>query len=747
MQKKIINYYKFVEFFQTYLGSSCCRSLDKYESTLYLSSPRILFNLNQSDSLVNHNEQVSFLSVNNGNTVRIITKSDKKSKSNNKLLDILETKKNKQKKKTRTKIHLSEDFSNSRHDLDLNNYHEMTLVRSRKSVKQKKHPKSTSKDLNVVLFSEESMEDKVIVFNQLITIQDLSQKMRIPSAEIIKFLFLQGISVTINQFIDVSVCQLVAEHYNFKLLEEKNYNVCSESFDEQEKYIESKTSDLREPVITMFGHVDHGKTTLLKTLINNSSINSEAGNITQSIGAYEVELNAKYKFGKLIFLDTPGHEAFIGMRRRSAQVTDLAILVVAADDGLKLQTIEAINHIKEYSIPFVVALNKIDKINANVKKVKEQLAKYNIISDDWGGSVPIIEVSATTGKNISTILKSVLRLFNSKSYITFDSKVVEGFILDSSLDSKKGPKAHVILRRGILSVGDILVADNTYAKVKAIMNSKKQSVLSISSVSVAEILGFSVVPKIGILFQSVANEKLAKSYVAKCQKYQDMPILEQRLNNRITLHAVRGGKKIVKQVNVILKADTQGSIEAIISILAQIPQEKVQINILFAGASEVSDKDIELAYTSNSIILAFNLSANICNRYSNENPNLIIKRSNIIYDLVNYIHNYMLTFVEVVYTKEVLGKARVKTVFGINKGSVAGCLVLDGKLKKDAFITVHRKQEIVYEGKLNSLKRLKEDVEEVVMNHECGVMCYNYHLWHENDEINAYQLKPEKKTL
>lgn len=746
MRKKIISYYKFVEFFQTYLRSSNCRSLNNYESTLYLSSPRILFNLNQSGSLANHNKQISFLSASEDNTIGSVneTKSDKKKKLNNKLLDNLENKKNRQKKKTRTKIYFNEDFSNSPHDLDLSNYHEIALVRSRKSIRQKKYQKFNSKDFSVVLSSQENVADKVITFDQLTTIQDLSRKMKIPSAEIIKWLFLQGISVTLNQFIDVSVCKLVAEHYNFKLLEDKNCKVYSESSDKQEKYIESKTGDVREPIITIFGHVDHGKTTLLKALINDSSINSEAGNITQSIGAYEVELDKRYKVGKLIFLDTPGHEAFISMREIGARVTDLAILVVAADDGLKPQTIEAINHIKKHRIPFVVALNKIDKINTNIEKVKEQLAKYDVLSEDWGGLVPIVEVSAITGKNVSTLLEAILLLFDSKPCITFASKSVEGFILESSLDRKKGPKARVILQRGTLAIGDILVADNTYAKVKAIMNSKKNRVPFISSVSVAEVLGFSVVPKIGILFKSVPDEKLARSYVAK---YQSVSILEQKLNSRIKLDAVHGGRKIAKQVNVILKADTQGSIEAIINVFAQIPQGKVQINVLFAGASEISDKDIELAYTSNSIILAFNLNANMCNRYINDNANLVIKQSNIIYDLVDYIKNYMLTFVDIVYTKEVLGKAKVKTVFEINKGSVAGCLVVDGKLKKDTFIVVRRKNEIVYEGKLNSLKRLKEDVEEVLMNYECGVMCHNYHLWHENDEIDAYQLKPEKKTL
>nr|YP_009243855.1 translation initiation factor 2 [Sporolithon durum]AMK96097.1 translation initiation factor 2 [Sporolithon durum] len=740
MLKKIINHYKFVEFFQSYLISSYCLSLDEYESVLHLDYPRLLLDLNQSEYVVSNSEPISLLQIHNNNISDI--KADRKSKSHNKSLDNLENKKNKQKKKLRAKIHLNEDFSHSSHNLDLSNQSEISLIRSPRSIKQKKDQKLNSKNISTLFSDQEKRVNKEIIFNRLLTIEDLSKSMHIPSAEIIKWLFLQGISITINQFIDISICKLVANHYNFKIINDKNSKVLIKNSIKKEQNLRAETSEFRAPIITVFGHVDHGKTTLLNALKNNNSLILEAGNITQSIVAYEVELSANYKVSKLIFLDTPGHEAFVGMRERGAQITDLAILVVAADDGLKPQTIEAINHIKEHKIPFVVALNKIDKLNINAQKVKQQLAKYDILDKDWGGSVPIIEVSAITGKNINLLLSSLLQLFEYQDYRTDISKPAEGFILESSLDRQKGPIAHIILQKGTLSVGDILVAGNTYAKVKAILNSKKNKVLSVHSVSVVEILGFSVVPRIGLIFKSVPNEKLAKFYALE---YKDLNILDQKLNTRIQLHSMHNNRKTIKQVNVILKADTQGSIEAIINAFEQIPQQKVQINILFASASEISGKDIELASTSNAIILAFNI--NLSSRHIPKNTKLIIKEFSIIYDLVDYIRNYMLTFVDLVYKKENLGKAEVKTVFEVKKGAVAGCFVLYGKLKKNALITVRRKQVIVYEGKLNSLKKLKEDVQEVTMNNECGIMCYDYHLWHEKDEIDAYELKVGEKNL
>lgn len=752
MRLKNINNYKFVRFLLCDKFSSPCLNLGGHESILCLQNPKILYNpIDEHTSIIGMTEKVQ-PSLSNAANGLYITKNEKKNKLNSRVADGSENKKNKpkQKKKVRRKIDLDEH-------LEINDSKPVSLVKLPKNIRHRKDVKNKLlKDIKSYNSADnDDMELKAITsisdlgsrevfFDKLLTVEELSVQLNIHSSEIIKWLFLQGVSVTINQCLDVSVLNLVARHYGFTVTDKSNYN-SQNALDSVDYELKDNVGELRAPIVTIFGHIDHGKTTLLHSIRKTDVISSEAGNITQSIGAYEVCISENNKINKLIFLDTPGHEDFVGMRTRGAQITDLAILVVAADDGLKQQTIEAINHIKTHRLPFVVAVNKIDKLEANITKVKKQLSEFDIIGEDWGGTVPIVEISAINGKNIDLLLSALLVLFEIQELRTDPLCDAEGTILESHLDRQKGPIASVLVQSGTLSIGNIIVAGNVYGKVKTIVNSCGSKVKFIKPTSVAELWGFSDIPNIGATFKVVANEKKAKSFIAQYKKLNDS---RELLNSRVSLDVVNANsKKRVKQVNIILKTDTQGSIEAIMYSLAKVPQEKVQINILSVGVGEISRKDIELATMASASILVFNLNMSSTIRTTIERSNVIFKIFDVIYDLVDYLKEYMLNFVDTEYQRQALGQAEVKTVFPINRGIAAGCFVLEGKLKKNAYITVTRGTIVVFDGILNSLKRLKDDVEEVTAQYECGIVCQEYHAWQKGDKIESYCLEPLEKKL
>nr|YP_010728665.1 translation initiation factor 2 [Phymatolithon calcareum]WEA76791.1 translation initiation factor 2 [Phymatolithon calcareum] len=724
--------------------SNMCLSSSKHESILYLKNPKLLYDTIEDSS---NNLEIEIPDILNPS---YNLKNEKKNKSSFKTLETIEGKKNKlkQKKKVRSKIHLDKDFSDTVEDLELNAIRSLPFIRPPKNPKSKKNNKhkiidSYSLESNIVNTKTilPVNYSKQIYLGDLLTVQELAEKLNIPSTEIIKWLFLQGISVTINQSLDLSISTLIAEHYSFIVLQEKNKPNVFKS----DKHTQTK-GETRSPVVTLFGHVDHGKTTLLNAIRKSNQVDKEAGNITQAIGSYEILLDDNQKTKKFIFLDTPGHEAFISMRKRGAEITDLAILVVSADDGLKPQTIEAIEHIQKRKLPFIVAINKIDKIESNIDKVKKQLLAFNINSQDTGGSVPMIAVSATTGENISLLLSALFSLSETQNLKSDPSQLAEGIILEAYLDKQRGPVAKILIQNGTLCIGNIMVTGSNYGKVKAITDSNNCKVVSIKSTALAEVLGFPSVPEIGLLFEVVQDEKIAK---LQSSSYIALKTTSNSLNTRIALEAMstNGSKCVVKQVNIIIKTDLQGSIDPIMNAFSKISQEKVQINILSASSGEISLKDIQLASTSNSIILAFNTNVP-SNILSNaENGGIIVRQFNVIYDLVDYVKDYMLTFVEIEYVKEVLGHAEVRSLFFINKGVVAGCFVLDGKLKRNEYISVIRKNQIVYNGLLDSLKRVKEDVEEVFASNECGLMCKEYNLWQLSDRIEAYILRPLEKTL
>lgn len=770
----ILNNYKLFKVRERNYNFSFCLSYEKQDFIFLLERPKLVYLLENIDSnsskseimmgtvfLKNIQEQKQEKPLINFNN-----KFDKKNKNNIKLNEDIENRRNrtKQKKKNRSKINLVSNNIFIEHtdivsDVNVDSFN-LALMRpakvnkskrkrllkkntvnnsiSKKNIKDKKLSTSTTSNQDIdsqVLFS------KKIILDSPLTIQQLSDKLSIPEAAIITWLFLQGISVTINQVVDISIATKVAKHYDFIISESANHNKSNDLFNSSHN--DNIVNGIqRPPIITIFGHVDHGKTSLIHSIRKTNSVSLEAGGITQSITAYEVDWQYMSSIHKLIFLDTPGHEAFTGMRLRSAEVTDLAILLVAADDGLKPQTIEAINHIMSRKIPYIVAINKIDKDNIDLVKIKEQLIQYNIIDKEWGGDSTIIAISALKDINIDSLLSSICELSQLQGFKANPEAFAEGTVIEGNLDKKIGPIATVVIKNGTLKIGDIIISGNMYGKVKLIVNPNKIKINQAGPSSIVQVLGFSSVPQAGLKFYCLDDEKEAKQLIAA--KFNDSYSFSRLLNTRITLDTTSTS---FKQVNLILKTDTQGSIEAIINSFSQISQEKVQINIISSSLGSISDKDLDLAITSNSIILGFNITTSNNINVSADKLNIQIKTFDVIYNLLDYIKQYMLHLVDPEYDKVLIGLATVQTVFNINKGTVAGCIVDSGKLRKNAYIDIYHNSNLVYKGLLNSLKRLKDDVDEVSVGHECGVMCLDYNLWNSFDKIEAYELVEKKKVL
>jgi len=712
--------------------------MNKYEPIFYLKSPKLINDIVIDSS----NNQIKVEFTNSMKKPAYDTKPEKKNKVNHKNIDFIENKnkKNKNKKKIRNKIYIDKNLSDIKEELDINEIKSMSFIRNSKNSRNRKNDKEKESIDSNVIFEKKDYSNEIYL-NDLLTVQELSSKLNIPSTDIIKWLFLQGVSVTINQLLDLSISTLVAEHYSFNVIKD----VITSNAVLKNK-INNQSGQLRAPIITFLGHVDHGKTTILRAIKKDKFFNQEAGDITQGIGAYEVMVNNCNTSYKLIFLDTPGHEAFISMRERGADITDIVVLVVSADDGLKPQTIEAIQHIQSRNLPFVVAINKIDKLEANVEKVKKQLIELNISDKDINDINIIIGLSALNNINIDLLLSSLIDVSKTLNLRSDPLGYAEGTILEAYLSKRRGPVAQLLVENGTLNVGDILVAGNFYGKVKAMHNSINQKVSHIESTSLVDILCFTEVPVAGLSFRVVDNEKSARLLASKYKESKNQLTL---LNNRISLDDIKedGAKGIVTKVNLIIKTNTQGSMDAIMHALTKIPQEKVQLNLLLLACGEVSLKDIDLAYASNSIILVFNLNISSNILHYADQKDIFIKNFKVIYDLINYIEQYMLKFVDLDYEKNILGYAEVKNLFVVNKKVIAGCFVKEGKLKKNSYFQIKRLNQNIYQGSIDSLKRVKEDVDEVYFNNDCGVMCKDYNLWEIKDLLECYELKALEKTL
>jgi len=566
-----------------------------------------------------------------------------------------------------------------------------------------------------------------IKINELTTVRELSEKTSIPAAEILKKLLSMGIVSTINQRLDRDVASL--------LLSELGYEADFVSVYEEElieKYEEdAKNLKPRPPIVTVMGHVDHGKTTLLDTIRQSNVTALEHGGITQHIGAYKV----KTPKGEIVFLDTPGHEAFTAMRAHGAKVTDIVVIVVAADDGIKPQTVEAIDHARAAGVPIIVAINKIDLPNANPQGTKQQLASYNLIPDEWGGETITVEISARNNINIDKLLEAILFKAELLDLKANPDRPAQGVIIECKLDSKRGVVVTVIVQVGRLKLGDYFVSGITYGKVRAMFDDNGRRIDSAGPSTPVEILGFNELPHVGEKFIVVKDDKIAKEIVERRRSIiQREKVIPKR---RISLEDLSSGK--IKQLNIILKTDVFGSLEAIKDTLERHSHEEIKLNIVHAGIGTISESDVNLAITTNSIIVGFNVKIDSKAEEIAKSEGVDIRTYKIIYDLLSDIKKAQEGLLEPKIVDVFVGRAQVKKIFNIEKvGTVAGCIVTQGKVQRNAKVKLLRNDIVVHEGKVLSLKRFKDDVKEVEKGYECGISLENFNDIKVNDILDFY---------
>ncbi|MBE9003474.1 translation initiation factor IF-2 [Fortiea sp. LEGE XX443] len=586
--------------------------------------------------------------------------------------------------------------------------------------------------------------EKIVVTGSL-TVQELANELAVADTEIVKVLFLKGMAVSITQNLDIPTITLVGKELEVEV-------ETAEPEAEARKVTEMiDVADLehlirRPPVVTIMGHVDHGKTTLLDSIRKTKVAAGEAGGITQHIGAYHVDIEHEGKPQQIVFLDTPGHEAFTAMRARGARVTDIAVLVVAADDGVRPQTVEAISHAQAAEVPIVVAINKIDKEGAQPDRVKQELTQYGLTPEEWGGETIMVPVSAIKGENLDTLLEMILLVAEVGELSANPDRVAKGTVIEAHLDKAKGAVATLLIQNGTLHVGDMLVAGSAFGKVRAMVDDRGRRVDVASPSFAVEVLGLSDVPAAGDDFEVFLNEKEARAIASD---RADKQRLSRLLQGRITLTTIsaQAQEGELKELNLILKGDVQGSVEAIVGSLKQIPQNEVQIRMLLASAGEITQTDIDLAAASGAVIIGFNTTYASGARQAADEAGVDVREYNIIYKLLEDIQGALEGLLEPELVEEPLGQCEVRAVFPVGKGAVAGCYVQSGKLLRNCKLRVRRGGKVVYEGVLDSLKRIKDDAREVNAGYECGINVDKFHDWVEGDIIEAYQMVTKRRTL
>lgn len=575
-----------------------------------------------------------------------------------------------------------------------------------------------------------------ITFTGSLTVAELAKKLHKEPSEIIKKLFMLGVMATINQDLDKDAIELIAGEYGVEVEEEILFEVTDfagyDSEDEEAQLQE------RPPVVTIMGHVDHGKTTLLDSIRNTKVTAGEAGGITQHIGAYQVTVNQK----KITFLDTPGHAAFTTMRARGAKVTDITILVVAADDGVMPQTVEAINHAKAAEVPIIVAVNKMDKPTANPDRVMQELTEHGLIPEDWGGDTIFVPLSALTGEGIDTLLEMILLVSEVEEYKANPKRAAVGTVIEAQLDKGKGSVATLLVQKGTLRVGDPIVVGNTFGRVRAMVNDLGRRVKEVGPSTPVEITGLNDVPHAGDNFMVFADEKTARQVgEARAQKQ----LQEQRSEKtRVTLddlfEQIKQGE--VKDINLIVKADVQGSVEALAASLYKIDVEGVKVKIIHTGVGAITESDIILASASNAIVIGFNVRPDVGAKRTADVENVDIRLHRIIYKVIEEIESAMKGMLDPEFEEKVIGQAEVRTTFKVSKiGTIAGSYITDGKITRDSGIRLIRNGIVIFEGELDALKRFKDDVKEVSQGYECGITIKNYNDIKEGDVIEAYVME------
>lgn len=583
--------------------------------------------------------------------------------------------------------------------------------------------------------------EKAVITTETITVKDLSEKIGKPVAEIIKKLFNLGILATINQDIDYDTCSLIAADYDIELEYQplKTFeDVLQESAvaDEEQNLIE------RPPVVTIMGHVDHGKTSLLDAIRHSSVTAGEAGGITQHIGAYQVLCNGK----PITFIDTPGHEAFTSMRARGAQVTDIVILVVAADDGIMPQTVEAINHAKAAEVPIIVAINKIDRPNANPEQVKQQLTEHGLVTEEWGGDTICVPVSAKTGENLETLLEMVLLQAEVLELKANPNRIAKGTIIEAELHKGRGPIATVLVQNGTLKIGDTIVAGTAYGRVRALMDDKGRRVASAGPGQPVEVLGFSEVPSAGDVLNVAEADKLSRQVAEERRDKQKAAQL--KMMSKVSLddlfNQIAEGQ--VKDLNIIVKADVHGSVEAVKQALEKLSNEEVRVRCIHGGVGAITGSDVMFAAASNAIIIGFNVRPDGAAKQTAEREKVDIRLYRIIYNAIEDIEKAMKGLFAPVYREVELGRISVRNTFKVSGvGTIAGAYVQDGKVSRNAQVRVVRDGIVIHEGKISSLKRFKDDAKEVATGYECGIGIEGFNDIHEGDIIEAYVIEEVKR--
>lgn len=576
---------------------------------------------------------------------------------------------------------------------------------------------------------------KNIKVGETIIVKDLASKMSCTAAEIIKKLMLMGVLASINQEIDFDTAALVASEFGVNVEElppEVDPTLIPEIVDDP------KTLVLRPPVVTVMGHVDHGKTSLLDVIRKTSVSTHEAGGITQHIGAYQVKCQGK----KIVFLDTPGHEAFTAMRARGAQVTDIAILVVAADDGVMPQTVEAINHAKAAGISIIVAVNKIDKPSANIDKVKQELAEYELVAEDWGGDTVFVPVSAHTKEGIDQLLEMILLTAEMCELKANPNRKARGLVLEAKLDKGRGTVATVLVQKGTLKVGDAIAAGSCYGRVRAMINDKGEKIKEATPSTPVEILGLNSVPNAGEIFVATKNEKEARSFADTFISEGREKLLEgSKAKSKMSLDdlfsQIQAGD--VKELNIIVKADVQGSVEAVKQSLVKLSNDEVVVKVIHGGVGAINESDVILASASNAIIIGFNVRPDNQAKDIAERENVDLRLYRVIYQAIEDVEAAMKGMLDPVYEEKVIGHAEVRQLFKASGvGTIAGSYVLDGMFQRGCKVRITREGEQIFEGPLASLKRFKDDVKEVKAGYECGLVFEGFNDLQELDLVEAY---------
>ena len=617
-------------------------------------------------------------------------------------------------------------------------YEEELAESLNKGVKKKKKTKKELEQEEVERNAEAACG--VIEIGETITVKELCEKLGKPTNDVIKNLIFLGVMAGVNQEIDFTTAEKLCEKYEV-LVEKKEEETELEAFEEDTDVVEENLVK-RPPIVTIMGHVDHGKTSLLDAIRHAKVTASEAGVITQHIGAYTVSLNGE----KITFLDTPGHEAFTAMRARGAQVTDIVILVVAADDGIMPQTKEAINHCKAADVPMIVAINKIDRPGANVDRVKQELTEHGLVSEDWGGDTICVPVSAKTGENLESLLEMVLLTAEMQELKADPNRKAKGTVIEAKLDKGRGAVASLLIQNGTLNVGDSILVGSTYGRIRAMFDDRGKKIKSAGPSIPVEILGLSEVPAAGDRFIVCKDEKTARN-MADLRK-QKIKADSHQASNRVSLEdlysQIQEGK--VKELAIVVKADVQGSVEAIRQSLEKLSTDDVKVRVIHGAVGAITETDVTLAAASNALVIGFNVRPDGNATVQAEKENIEIKTYRIIYDAIEDVKSAMIGMLEPEYKEVVNGKAEVRMTYKIsNVGTIAGCYVTDGKIVRNSEIRVIRDGIVIFESTLASLKRFKDDAKEVAKGYECGLSVEKFNDLKEGDVIESFTMEAIKR--